>query len=67
MKLSDRCTEAYNAINAYNFNTEHRMSPFTMFHGEKNLERAVNSLTKEDWKELKKECPEQYKNLLQYK
>jgi hypothetical protein len=67
MNLSERCAEAYNAIGQYNCCIENQLSPFSMFRAEKTLEKTINSLTKEDWEELKKECPKQYKDLLQYK
>lgn len=55
---SNRCVEAYNALGAYNLFREFSRWP--------RLKRAIDNLTKEDWKELKKEYPEQYRDMQQY-
>ncbi len=55
---NNKCVEAYNALGAYNL--------FKEFNRWPRLKRALNCLTEKDWKELKRECPEQYLDMRIY-
>lgn len=67
LALSNKCATAYNAINSHNFAISTNLSPIAKYHATKDLERSIRELTKEDWKELKRECPEQYRDLQEFK
>ena len=56
--LNCRCIEAYNALAAYNLFREINRYP--------RLKLALDNLTKDDWKKLKKEHHEQWLDMQIY-